>query len=76
MFKKLKEFFFGKPAEETKVVEAPYKVEPAVSEVTTKASDAVVKSIEVKAVAKKPRAKNANANKKPRAPRKPKAPKA
>jgi hypothetical protein len=70
MFKKIKEFFTGKPAEA--VAEVPYKVEvaPAPTPVAEQASQAVVESI---APAKKPAAKKAPAAKKPRAPRKPKA---
>ena len=69
MFKKIKEFFTGKPAEV--VAEAPYKVEvaPAVVEVATvseQATQAVVESI---APAKKTAAKKAPAVKKPRAPK-------
>jgi hypothetical protein len=72
MFKKIKEFFTGKPAEV--VAEAPYKVEaevaPAVAEVATvseQATQAVVESIAP--AKKKPAAKKAPAVKKPRAPK-------
>ena len=64
MFKQIKEFFTGKPAE---VVEAPYKVEiaPAVATVSEQATQAVVESI---VPAKKtPAVKKAPAAKKPRA---------
>ena len=67
MFKKIKEFFTGKPAEV--VVEVPYKVEVP-SAVADQATQAVVESI---APAKKPAAKKTTAKKpagkKPRAPR-------
>jgi hypothetical protein len=71
MFKKIKEFFTGKPAEV--VAEVPYKVEvaPAPTPVAEQASQAVVESIAP--AKKKPAAKKAPAAKKPRAPRKPKA---
>jgi hypothetical protein len=68
MFKKIKEFFVGKPKEVA--VEAPYKVEVALAPVAEQATHAVVKSI---APAKKPTAKKAPAAKKPRAPKTPKA---
>jgi len=68
MFKQIKEFFTGKPAEV--VADAPYKVEivvaPAVATVSEQATQAVVESI---APAKKPTAKRAPAAKKPRAPK-------
>jgi len=67
MFKKIKEFFTGKPVEVQ--AEAPYKVEvtPAVSE---QAVQAVVESI---VPAKKPAAKKAPAVKKAPAAKKPRA---
>jgi len=66
MFKQIKEFFTGKPAE---VVEAPYKVEiaPAVATVSEQATQAVVESIAP--AKKKPAAKKAPTVKKPRAPK-------
>jgi len=69
MFKQIKEFFTGKPAEV--VAEAPYKVEVAtavaeVTKVSEQATQAVVESI---TPAKKPTAKKAPAAKKPRAPK-------
>ena len=77
MFKKIKEFFTGKPAEV--VAEVPYKVEAVVdtadiaiaqlpTPVAEQATQAVVESIAP--------AKKKPAAKKPKAPRKPKAPKA
>jgi hypothetical protein len=67
MFKQIKEFFTGKPAE----AEAPYKVEiavaPAVATVSEQATQAVVESIAP--AKKKPTAKKAPAVKKPRAPK-------
>ena len=71
MFKQIKEFFTGKPAEV--VAEVPYKVEaPVVSTVSDKAVEAVVESM---APAKKPVAKKAPAKKAPAA-KKPRTPKA
>jgi hypothetical protein len=69
MFKQIKEFFTGKPAE---VVEAPYKVEiaPAVATVSEQATQAVVESI---VPAKKPAAKKTPAVKKAPAAKKPRA---
>jgi hypothetical protein len=71
MFKKIKEFFTGKPAEV--VTEAPYKVETPTA-VAEQATQAVVESIAPakKAPAKKTAAKKAPAAKKPRAPKAPK----
>lgn len=71
MFKKIKEFFTGKPAEVQ--VEAPYKVEVATAPtpVAEQATQAVVESIAP--AKKKPAAKKAPAAKKPRAPKAPKA---
>ena len=66
MFKKIKEFFVGKPQEVA--VEAPYKVEVAPTPVAEQATQAVVESIVPPAPAKK-----APAAKKPRASKKPKA---
>ena len=65
MFKKIKEFFTGKPAEV--VAEVPYKVEAPVAPtpVAEQATQAVVESI---APAKKPAAKK-TAVKKPRTPK-------
>jgi hypothetical protein len=72
MFKKIKEFFVGKPQEVA--VEAPYKVEVAPTPVAEQATQAVVESIAKPAAAKKPSAaKKPPAAKKPRATRKPKA---
>lgn len=76
MFKKIKEFFTGKPAEV--VAEVPYKVEvaPVVTPtpVAEQAVQAVVESIAPvkKPAAKKTVAKKAPAAKKPRAPKAPK----
>jgi hypothetical protein len=71
MFKKIKEFFTGKPAEV--VAEVPYKVEATVAPtpVAEQATQAVVESIAPakKAPAKKAPAKKAPAAKKPRAPK-------
>lgn len=66
MFKQIKEFFIGKPAEV--VAEVPYKVEAPVAPtpVAEQATLAVVESI---APAKKVPAKKAAAAKKPRAPK-------
>jgi hypothetical protein len=67
MFKQIKEFFTGKPAEV--VAEVPYKVEVPVAPtpVVEQATQAVVESI---APAKKaPAVKKAPAAKKPRAPK-------
>jgi hypothetical protein len=67
MFKQIKEFFTGKPAEV--VAEVPYKVEAPVAPtpVAEQATQAVVESI---APAKKaPAAKKAPVVKKPRAPK-------
>ena len=63
MFKKIKEFFAGKPAEV--VAEVPYKVETP-SAVAEQATQAVVESIAP--AVKKPAAKK-TAAKKPRAPK-------
>jgi hypothetical protein len=72
MFKKIKEFFVGKPQEVA--VEAPYKVEVAPTPVAEQATQAVVESIAKSAPAKKTSAaKKAPAAKKPRASKKPKA---
>jgi len=72
MFKKIKEFFVGKPQEVA--VEVPYKVEVAPTPVAEQATQAVVESISKPAPAKKTSAaKKAPAAKKPRATRKPKA---
>jgi hypothetical protein len=71
MFKKIKEFFVGKPQEVA--VEVPYKVEVAPTPVAEQATQAVVESIAKPAPAKKATAKKAPAAKKPRAPKKPKA---
>jgi len=68
MFKTIKEFFTGKPAEV--VTEVPYKVETPTL-VAEQATQAVVESI---APAKKPAAKKAPAKKAP-AVKKPRAPK-
>jgi hypothetical protein len=66
MFKQIKEFFTGKPAEV--VAEVPYKVEaPVVSTVSDKAVEAVVESMAP--AKKKPVAKKAPAAKKPRTPK-------
>jgi hypothetical protein len=67
MFKKIKEFFTGKPAEV--VTEVPYKVETPTA-VAEQATQAVVESIAP--AKKKPAAKKAPAAKKPRAPKAPK----
>ena len=69
MFKKIKEFFTGKPAVvETPAPVAEYKVEVPVAEV------APAPVVEAKPAKKKPAAKKAPAApKKPRAPKKPKA---
>jgi hypothetical protein len=73
MFKKIKEFFTGKPAEV--VAEVPYKVEAEVAPAVVEVAPAVV---ETPAKAKKPRAPakpkapKAPAAKKPRAPKAPK----
>jgi hypothetical protein len=81
MFKKIKEFFTGKPVEVQ--AEAPYKVEAKSFEDTSdialaqrptlvaeKATEAVITSIPAKkAPAKKAAAKKAPAAKKPRAPK-------
>ena len=66
MFKKIKEFFTGKPAEV--VAEVPYKVEAPVTPapVVEQATQAVVESI---APTKKVPAKKAPAAKKPRTPK-------
>ena len=68
MFKKIKEFFTGKPAEV--VAEAPYKVEvaPAVTEVATVSEQATQAVVESMAPAKKAPAKK-TAAKKPRTPK-------
>jgi hypothetical protein len=71
MFKKIKEFFVGKPQEVA--VEVPYKVEVAPTPVAEQATQAVVESIAKPAPAKKATAKKAPAAKKSRAPKKPKA---
>ena len=80
MFKKIKEFLTGKPAEV--VAEVPYKVEvaPAVAEVTKVSDQAVQAVVESIAPAKTPAAKKAPAVKKPAAKKapavkKPRAPK-
>ena len=72
MFKQIKEFFTGKPAEV--VAEVPYKVEAPVAStpVAEQATQAVVESI---APVKKPVAKKAPAAKKVPAVKKPRAPK-
>ena len=75
MFKKIKEFFVGKPAEV--VAEVPYKVEAVntapITPVADKAVEAVVKSIApAKKTAKKPAAKKPGTPK-PKGARKPKA---
>jgi hypothetical protein len=75
MFKKIKEFFTGKPAEV--VAEVPYKVEvPAeITPVVVQATEAMVTSVAPtveEKPAKKPAAKKAPAAKKPRAPKAPK----
>ena len=80
MFKAIKEFFFGKPAEPTVEPTAPYKVETPVV-VSTVVVDASLDNkphvVAVAASAVKrsaaPRAKKP-ATKKPTAPRKPRAP--
>jgi len=76
MFKKIKEFFTGKPAVvETTVAAVPYKVEvPPVAEVATTpvAEVATTPVAEVVPAKKKPAVKKTPAAKKPRAPRKPK----
>jgi hypothetical protein len=69
MFKKIKEFFTGKPAEV--VTEAPYKLETPTA-VAEQATQAVVESI---VPAKKPAAKKVPAKKAPVA-KKPRTPKA
>jgi hypothetical protein len=77
MFKKIKEFFTGKPAEV--VAEAPYKVEVpvATTPVAEQATQAVVESIAPAKPAKKaPAAKKVPAAKKAPAVKKPRAPKA
>jgi hypothetical protein len=81
MFKKIKEFFTGKPAEV--VAEAPYKVEvaattPAMVEASADTFKGELKSpselvVETLVAAKKPVAKKTPAAKKPRAPKAPKA---
>jgi len=89
MFKKIKEFFVGKPQEVA--VEAPYKVEVAPTPVTATSAELKIVAELVDAIhdtdkpatevpvaaptkAKKaPAAKKATAVKKPRAPKKPKA---
>lgn len=65
MFKAIKEFFLGKPAEPVKEAEAPYKVEAPVVEAKVEAPVPVVEA--PVAEAKKEPAKK---------PRKPRAPKA
>ena len=88
MFKAIKEFFFGKPAEQTAAPVAPYKVETpvAVSTVVVDASldnkpQVIAVAVESAPAVKKstaPRAKKPAvakpAAKKPAAPRKPKTP--
>ena len=76
MFKQIKEFFTGKPAEV--VAEAPYKVEnvaPAVVEVAPAVVEVAPAAKKAPAV-KKPRAPKAPAAKKAPAVKKPRAPKA
>ena len=88
MFKAIKEFFFGKPAEQTAAPVAPYKVETpvAVSTVVVDASldnkpQVIAVAVESAPAVKKstaPRAKKPavakSAAKKPTAPRKPRTP--
>jgi hypothetical protein len=88
MFKAIKEFFFGKPAEQTAAPVAPYKVETpvAVSTVVVDASldnkpQVIAVAVESAPAVKKsaaPRAKKPAvakpAAKKPTAPRKPRTP--
>ena len=89
MFKAIKEFFFGKPAEQTATPVAPYKVETPVAVSTVVVDASLDNKPQVIAVAvesapavqksSKPRAnvaaKKIAAAKKPAAPRKPRAPK-
>jgi hypothetical protein len=72
MFKKIKEFFTGKPAEV--VAEVPYKVEVASAPVAEVAPAPVAEVAKATAPAKKAKApaKKAPAAKKPRAPKAPK----
>jgi hypothetical protein len=71
MFKKIKEFFTGKPAEV--VVEIPYKIEvapvPVAEPVVEVATTSVIEAKPVKAK-KSPAVKKTPAVKKPRAPKK------
>jgi hypothetical protein len=75
MFKKIKEFFTGKPADV--VAEVPYKVEvaSAPTPVAEQASQAVVESIvpATKPAGKKPAGKKPGVKKGPRKPRSTKA---
>ena len=79
MFKKIKEFFFGKPAADEVVPQAPYKVEAPAFKPTADAAPIEVES--VSAVAKTTNKKTSVAVKKSAAPkkattpRKPRAPK-
>ena len=83
MFKKIKEFFTGKPAVEAPVAEVPYKVETPVAVGEPPATVVAVAEgagiVEVPAKTKKarapakPKAEKAPATKAPRKPRAPKA---
>jgi hypothetical protein len=75
MFKQIKEFFTGKPAEVVTAVPYKVEVETAVAEVTKVSEQAVQAVVESIAPAKAPTAKKTPAKKTPAA-KKPRAPKA